>query len=139
MPALETTGLGRMDWGWPGGKERTSLPLGWNSRSGHALILPQLKASDADEGEFGRVWYRILRGEWSALGWRGGSSCPGDGRFSGCQGSGRQDQGSPGYCTQGRASEMKRAFSDHFQQIGCLLIEGAAFDCYALRIPQVPW
>ncbi|XP_040480046.1 cadherin-23-like isoform X2 [Ursus maritimus] len=26
------------------------------------LVLPQLKATDADEGEFGRVWYRILHG-----------------------------------------------------------------------------
>ena len=35
------------------------------------VILPQLKATDADEGEFGRVWYRILHGEWAALGWQG--------------------------------------------------------------------
>lgn len=35
------------------------------------LVLPQLKATDADEGEFGRVWYRILHGEWAALGWQG--------------------------------------------------------------------
>lgn len=30
------------------------------------LAPPQLKATDADEGEFGRVWYRILHGEWAA-------------------------------------------------------------------------
>lgn len=26
-------------------------------------LLLQLKATDADEGEFGRVWYRILQGK----------------------------------------------------------------------------
>lgn len=31
-------------------------------------LLLQLKATDADEGEFGRVWYRILHGEWAASG-----------------------------------------------------------------------
>lgn len=34
-------------------------------------LLPQLKATDADEGEFGRVWYRILHGEWAATGQEG--------------------------------------------------------------------
>lgn len=28
-------------------------------------LLLQLKATDADEGEFGRVWYRILHGKWA--------------------------------------------------------------------------
>lgn len=36
------------------------------------LFLPlQLKATDADEGEFGRVWYRILHGKWAATGQEG--------------------------------------------------------------------
>lgn len=34
-------------------------------------LLLQLKATDADEGEFGRVWYRILHGEWAATGQEG--------------------------------------------------------------------
>lgn len=40
------------------------------------LILPQLLATDADEGEFGRVWYRILHGEWAAFGWQGPAFLP---------------------------------------------------------------
>lgn len=31
-------------------------------------LLLQLKATDADEGEFGRVWYRILHGKSAAVG-----------------------------------------------------------------------
>lgn len=57
--------------GWCGGGEghQKLLSLWGGIRVTTYLILPQLKATDADEGEFGRVWYRILQGEWAA--WEG--------------------------------------------------------------------
>lgn len=60
-------GLGRTGVGWRkerGGAPKTpSLPMGGIRGVTTCLILPQLKATDADEGEFGRVWYRIVHGE----------------------------------------------------------------------------
>lgn len=61
-----------MGWGWCGGQKRGfthDLLFLWGGILGvtTCLFLPQLKATDADEGEFGRVWYRILQGEWAVL------------------------------------------------------------------------
>lgn len=72
----ETMGLGRTGWEWCEGRggtpETPSLPVSGIQGVTMCLILPQLTATDADEGEFGRVWYRILHGEWVDLGCRGG-------------------------------------------------------------------
>ena len=58
-------------WGWGSYKNRSprypALELGITPLS----LFLQLKATDADEGEFGRVWYRILHGEWAASGQEG--------------------------------------------------------------------
>lgn len=74
-------GLGRTGLGWckeRGGTPQTpSLPMGGIRGVTTCLLFPQLKATDADEGEFGRVWYRILHGEWAALGWQGRRFLPG--------------------------------------------------------------
>lgn len=98
------------------------------------LVLPQLKATDADEGEFGRVWYRILHGEWAALGQRGPALLPsgwrGFSRLPGVWAVRPREPEAP-YARVGKG--RKRTFSDHSHQVGCLS-ERAAFDCYALNV-----
>lgn len=66
-------------------------------------------ATDADEGEYGRVWYRILDGKWASNTVHTG---------------GQEETG---------------ASSSHLHQMGCLLSEDAAFNCFAPKAPYVPW
>lgn len=71
----------------------------WAGIQADYILLPQLQATDADEGEFGRVWYRILQGEQVV--WEGRGS-PSLGRASlGYQGSGSRGEGAPGPYTRG--------------------------------------
>lgn len=56
--------LGGQIWGTARTAPLPALGLGITPPS----LLLQLKATDADEGEFGRVWYRILRGKWVSTG-----------------------------------------------------------------------
>lgn len=104
------------------------------------LILPQLMATDADEGEFGRVWYRILHGEWAAfgrrrpafllLGWQSFSRLPRAWEV-------RSRKPQVLYTRAGQRKETG-TFFDHLHQVGCFLSEGTAFDHYALEVPHVP-
>lgn len=100
------------------------------------LLLPQLMATDADEGEFGRVWYRILHGEWAAFGWRGPAFL-----LLGWQSFSRLPRARGKLqvlYTRAGQREKTGTFFNHLYQVGCLLSEGAAFDHFVLKVPHVP-